>query len=293
MKGILCLTIFIISSVLSYGQAQTASATVTNQKVLLGEPFLLKLTATVPNGTSLTWFEDSIPHFEITQRSKVDSQLNGNQMILQQVLTLISFDSGRWNIPAITLGKAKTKPLPIDVVFTSPFDPNQPYHEIKDIIDVPKTGDSKWYWILIGLLLLVILFALFFPKGKKKPVPVPQRIIREDPFDVAVDRLKTLKASGLEATEPKRYYSELVDILREYLFHKKNIHSFSKTTDDLAIQMSKLDMEKEAYQRLLQVLRLSDGVKFARFQPEVTESREALHVVHQSILSIEDLDHAV
>jgi hypothetical protein len=44
-----------------------------------------------------------------------------------------------------------TDSIPVDVVF-SEFNPEQDYHDIKDIIEVTpqKKKDKQWWWYLIG-----------------------------------------------------------------------------------------------------------------------------------------------
>src|SRR5215831_16609415 len=104
------LTLFL--SGIAFSQNPSVSATLDKQKILIGEQAQLYLKALVKKNLPVSWFAlDSIPHFEILQRSKIDSQQTSEGLFLQQTLTLTSWDSGRWLIPALALAKAKTKPL--------------------------------------------------------------------------------------------------------------------------------------------------------------------------------------
>jgi hypothetical protein len=174
-------------------------------------------------------------------------------------------------------------------VFSSPFDPSQPYHDIKDIMDVKKPIESKWYWYLIFALVLVLLFLLFFPKSKKKEVPGFQP--DAGAYKSAMAQLQQLQSR--EYKDPKQFYTELIQIFRTYLHKRKNIQSFSKTTDDLAIQLKTLEMDDKNYTPLLQTLRMSDLVKFARFIPAEKDQNESLSVIRESITHIEQVPHAV
>ncbi|HEY0066628.1 MAG TPA: BatD family protein [Flavisolibacter sp.] len=285
MKRILSLACCLLCVLHAFAQSE-ASATADKRKILIGEQFGLELRAVFPEGGSFEWFDvDSLAHFEILQRSKIDTQQVAGGTAGSQTLTLTSWDSGRYTIPALELGRARTKPISIDVSYT-PFDTTQPYHEIKDIIDVQKPEQSKWIWyVAIGLLLLVF-FLLFFPKGKKQEQPAP--VVAppsEDAYRKALARLDNLSPEG----DNRIYYTELTDILRDYLHRQKGIQSFSKTTDDLAVQIGRLGLPNDLYNRLLQSLRLSDMVKFARFQPLQEENRESRTVVRESIIAIEEL----
>ncbi|HEU4632386.1 MAG TPA: hypothetical protein VFS22_00285 [Flavisolibacter sp.] len=268
----------------AFSQAPRISATVGKQKILIGEQLQLYLKAVYAKPGAATWFVvDSFPHFEILQKSKIDSQQTSEGLFLQQAITLTSWDSGRWAIPSFTLGTHKTNPILVTVGYT-PMDPNQPYNDIKDIIEVQKPFASNWYWYLLGIAVLIALFLLFFPpKDEKKAAAVPVPV--EDPYRAALNRLERLRPSD----EPKHLYTELVDTFRNYLEKRKNIQSFSKTTDDLSVQIKHLDLPKEQYHQLVQTLRMSDMVKFAKYLPQAKEREESLEVIKKNIITIENL----
>ena len=268
--------------------ALTQNITVDKQKIMLGEQFQLQLKGTFPEG-NINWPTfDTLDHFEILDRSKIDTLRSVNGVELSQSFTVTSFDSGRWQIPALQLGLARTKPITIDVVFSSPFDPNQPYHDVKEIVDVEKPIEAKWYWFIVFALLLVGLFLLFFPRSKKDKNEV---VLDKGAYQSALKQLDQLRSKP--PTEAKQLYTSLVDIFRTYLQKRKNIHSFSKTTDDLSIQIRQLDIPLDQYQQLVQTLRLSDMVKFAKFQPAADENAEAIEIIRENIITIEKLPDAV
>lgn len=282
-----CITLFLLISLSALGQKVTVSASSDKNQIVIGEQIRLTLEAVVPRAEVIDWPRiDSIPHFEVLDAAKLDSQLSGEELILKQTLTLTSWDSGRWQIPSFAITRAsRTKPIVVDVGY-SPFDRNQPYHDIKDIINVDRPGESYWYWYLIGAVLLIVFFLLLFPPKKKQP-QVATFVPDEGIYKQSLNRLDKLR--GAADGDPKPFHTELVDIFREYLFKRKGIQSFSKTTDDLGVQLGQLQLPKTVYQSLLQTLRLSDLVKFARFQPTVEENRTAVDIIKQSITTIEDL----
>jgi len=284
MKKLIFLSVLLITFIEGFSQSLPVSATVNKQKIFIGEQIQLYLKAVIKKTAPPDWFEvDTFPHFEILQKSKIDSQQTSEGLLLQQTITLTSWDSGHWAIPSFTLMSSKTKPVPISVSF-SPMDPNQPYHDIKDILEVQKPIASNWYWYLIGIAVLIALFLLFFPPKEKKEV-VAKPIVAEDPYKAALKRLEKINSVG----EPKYFYTELVDILRNYLEKRKNIQSFSKTTDDLSVQMRQLKLPHEQYMQLVQTLQLSDMVKFAKYQPQSKENEEAIDIIKSNIIAIENL----
>ncbi len=277
--------ISILSYNLCFSQTTFFTATTDKQKIVIGEPFELTLKATIPKKDNAQWLTiDSFPHFEILNTAKIDTQLNNEAFVLQQKITLTSWDSGKWPIPSIIFSnKQRSKPIVIDVSF-SPFDLNQDYHDIKDILEVPTPEKNVWYWYLIGAILFFLLFLLLFPSKKKKK-DEEEKKPDENIYKTSLMRLEKLKQDNI--AEPKIYYPELIDIFRDYLHKRKGIQSFSKTTDDLAIQISELKLNRQ--QVLLQTLRLSDLVKFARYQPSANEQTESLEIIRQNIIDIENL----
>ena len=261
-------------------------ASTDKSKVLLGEQFDLVLGARFTKETDLVFFPvDSLPHFEIVQKSKIDTERTDENIVLTQRIKLISFDSGHWQIPALSLPgtQLKTKPITIDVVFSSPFDPKQDYHDVKDILSVKKPVDSNWYWYLIGAVLLLLLFILLFPR-KKKP---KETLLDANAYRIAITELQKLKKEELAEKDVKAFYVRLVDVFRKYLQAGKGLQSFSKTTDDLSLLILNVNLTSDRYNELVQTLRLSDAVKYAKFIPSTEENNQALETIRRSIEAIE------
>jgi hypothetical protein len=284
MKGFIFLVFISFISFSVTAQKVTASAD--KQKILIGEQFRLRLQANFDKNEPLDFFDiDSIPRFEILDRSEIDTSNFNDGVALIQNLTMTSWDSGKIQIEPFVLGRYQTKPLMIDVAYSPhPFDTTKPYHDIHDILEVKRPIESTWYWYLIGLLVLILLFLLFFPKGK--PRAKGEFISDEGAYKRA---LKKLDAQQKKTdTDGKTFYTELIQVFREYLHKRKNIYSFSKTTEDLSHQIEKLNMDKDQYQQLVQTLVLSDFVKYAKYQSSLEERRNAIESIKESIVAIEN-----
>lgn len=258
--------------------------------MLLGQQEEVKLEATVPAGQRADWFYvDTLPHFEILQRSKIDTQESGGALLLTQRLFLTSWDSGEWDFPTVMVATVPSSTVPIAVTYTSPWNPQQPYHDIKGIVPTKSSGRDNWWWYVIGAAVVVALFLLFFPADKKdKPVSE----IDTNAYKKAMQQLEKLKADGTASSAPKTFYTEAVNIFRAYLKGAKGIQSFSKTTTDLSVQLQSLGLPQAQYNGLVQTLRLSDTVKFAEYRPDTEAAADSLAVIQQSITAIEGR-HAV
>ena len=282
--------ILLICLILIYyaGHAQKVAALPDKYKILIGEQIQLQVFGDFPKGQSFIWFTaDTIDHFEVMQKSKVDTIDNdaAGTITVKQTLIITSWDSGKWEFPSLVMGSVVTAPFTVEVGY-SPMDINQPYHDIKDILPVQKPKDSKWYWYFIFVVVLIALFMLFFPPEKKKVVDKSIFVPDMGAYQKAMFDLDQLESSPVE--DDKAYYTKLIHVFREYLHKRKNIQSYSKTTDDLGVQMKQLDLDPSQYTTLLQVLRMSDLVKYAKFQSTAEDQQTAVRTIRNTIMSIEN-----
>jgi hypothetical protein len=283
---------FLLLTVLYAGAQQktTIYATVDKNKILIGEPIQLTLQADIPSNEPIRFIViDTIPHFEISSKQKIDSSdTDDGGTVLKQIIHITSFDSGHWVIPSFVFAEnIVTDSIPVDVVFSEGFNPEQDYHDIKDIIEVtpPKEKQKWWLWYVIGGGALVITLLLVYFLRKKKPV-VQAAVTVIDPYQEAMTQLEKLREAKIDR---KQYYSSLVDIFRVYVLKKKDIHSLQKTTDDLVVQLKSLPLAKEQFEKLSQALRLSDFVKFAKYIPSGDDDRNTLDIIKRTITEIEQI----
>ncbi|RYY93980.1 MAG: hypothetical protein EOO11_18780 [Chitinophagaceae bacterium] len=283
MSRILLTYLFLLATLA--GAAQSLSVSADRQRILLGEPITLEIRATgaqVPPPFSL----DSIPHFEILERSKLDTLLNGTTYTLQQTLRITSWDSGRWIIPGLRYGAGASKPIPVLVSFSSPFDPKAPYHDEKDILDMPNGERSTWQWYLVIALILLLLVALLFPARKKGPPPAP----RADPnyYRTVLQQLQQLERDEARRRDPKLFYTELVGLFRQYLFQRKSFYSDAETTTDLVARMGSWRLAGSLHEALRGTLEESDLVKFARHQPAPGDLDRSVRTIKEAVIAIEE-----
>jgi LPXTG-motif cell wall-anchored protein len=295
IKKTLYNTIFIFVSVffslfVTAQSKTTVSATVDRSRILIGEPIQLRLEADIPDNQPIRFFQvDSFPHFEFLSVEKIDTSNTSTGTVLSQLIYLTSFDSGHWVIPSFVMaGEITTDTLPVDVDFSpSPFDTQQAYHDIKEIIEVTPEEEKKeqrWWYIVVGAVVLIILLVLLLRKKKKPEVVVVKP--PDDPYKTALESLERLQK---EKTEAKQYYSMLIDIFRVYVSSRKGIHSLQETTDDLVVQLRGLNMPKEQFEQLSQSLRLGDFVKFAKYIPTEQDAKSSFDAIKRSIDYIEQM----
>ena len=92
-----------------------------------------------------------------------------------------------------------------------------------------------------------------------------------------------------DAASVKKYYSGMNDALRVYLNRSMQLVTMERTNEELILQLSNLEMQKEAFTHLAATLRMSDFVKFAKYIPDVYDNERNLEVIRSSILLINEI----
>ena len=272
-----------------YAQAQVnVRSNIDRDNILIGETLSLTVEAYTPIGANIVWFNaDSIPHFEMLKNEKLDIAQNIDAKKLSQHFELTSFDSGQQYIPPFEIVVDNqsyfTDSIPITVSF-APFDPNEDYRDIKDIIEVKNPSVDYLQWV-IGALAVVCLavLALLWRRNRSAPDSKKQQMPVLTPYEEAMKALAQLALKNENNGEVKTYYSQMNDILRKYVSRKFSVATFQRTNKELIIELSGKGIPKDAFISLAQSLRMSDVVKFAKYLPSEEDNKSNLRIVTSSI----------
>jgi hypothetical protein len=304
LTNILCF--FILLAGVGSARAQDGvivKASINTNQILIGEPVRLSLDVKSPmvSGNQMPFF-DSIPHFEMIEKASLDSIISASGATYHMEWKLTSFDSGTRFIPslAVTIGTQvyKTDSLAVEVSYGN-VDTSKDYHDIRGIIDIENPNVKYIPWA-IGAITLIAL-ALFVWLIRKKPTVIrqPSTVNQQpglSPFEEAMVSLDNLKKMPKQdPASVKKYYSALNDTLRVYLYRTMGLATMEKTSEDLILIMSGLNMEKEAFSKLTASLRMGDFVKFAKYIPgpfeidnNLEELRNAIKIIDESRFSIKE-----
>ena len=281
-----------------WAQAPLIKTTVSNNSILIGEQFQLKIEAIFAGvDYKVNWLNlpDSLQHFELIEKSKADSIYNKNQLTgVTQTFTLTSFDSGKWNLPVVRVNIDPIKDdtsynyfsdsLPIKVSF-SVSDTTAQLRDIKPLYEVSDKW-PLWYWIAGGisvLTLMALLVSLFRYWKKIRSVIGFKSTI--SPFDEAMLQLDALKKYNLsDAADTRLFHSKLVSIFTQYLSGSFNTNHLNKTTGDLLIVLKSIAASVETVSKMAGSLRCADAVKFAKYQPALADSENCLQVIKETII---------
>jgi len=275
----------------------SVKASINRDKIMIGEPVELKLEARVPLDTDARWFPvDSIAHFEFIDKGKIDTSFSSAVKIYRQTLTITSFDSGRWELPAFPLAIGNrdylTDSLPVSVAYSN-FDPKQDYHDIKDIVEVENTAVPYVNWILLGLAIVSLLAIIYFLRKKVTRLQATVAVAPQaklSPLQEALESLTALQQKeydGLPAV--KIFHTALNNVLRRYFYRKTGVATMEKTSGELMLQLKTFNLPADDFTGLAQVLRMNDAVKFARYLPAATENQQALETIKNAVQQLDTI----
>ncbi len=269
---------------------------VESTEVQVGKPFTLNLSLKVPYGWFVEWNDFAIDtlsgQLDIIKRSEVERTADADSnVIVKQQLTLMTFDTGQIQLPAVGLTYARSFDDPDRLkAYTDPIrlysttmtvDTTLAYKPIVEPIAAPIQMKEVFPWILAVLLLALAVFGVWYwRKHRKTKMDAEGNIIRGPvipPYDKAVDDLKKLREEKMwQSGKVKEYFSSLTDIAREYIEGQFGVNAVEMTTDDILEEIKPLHFSKETYNKLKDTMEVADLVKFAKYSASTLESDTAL-----------------
>jgi hypothetical protein len=283
--------------------AQSVSASIDRDKILLGEQVTLQFTLSDVNASEYfvaNWpqLNDTLNHAEIVNKTAIDTINVNNTYSYQQKFTITSFDSGYWQLGPYNFvlqdrssGKnitIATMPLYLTVL---PVDVSslKDYHPIKDIINVQTTFD--WTPVIIGItvLLLAIVVFIFIKKRKKKKTEVSRVVLKGTAFERALEKLYALQKEPLSSVQQiKNFHSSIDIITRQYFEEAIRIQATRMTIAEMFSRLDAYVRDVTLRKRFQQVFELNAAVKFAKYIPSHEESNNTLSGIINSLREIDD-----
>ncbi|MCF8321634.1 MAG: hypothetical protein K9I26_00645 [Flavobacterium sp.] len=234
---------------------------------------------------------------EVIESYPIDTIRKDDRYELIKKYGLTQFDSGRYVIPRVQI-LINNKPflsdsLLVEVANVQVDTLKQKMHDIKDIIPAQEPMGDWWKYLLI-LLLIAGIGAFIFWYIKRPKTAKSEEELFKTPIEKATNKLNKLEQKELwQKGEVKEYYSELTDIVRNYIEEAIEIPAMESTTSELieglkkASLKKKMKLSKETIDNLFTVLKQADLVKFAKSKPldfEITEDRKK---IERSIVTLD------
>ena len=226
---------------------------------------------------SISYLVDGIEYAGIVRNDS--NVIDNNKVQINKDYLIQSFDSGLYTIPpfkyVIGIDTFKSQPLTLKVL---PLQVDSIYETITDfapieqvnrkLLDyIPDEITDNYIVILIIIALVLCLIALIYLYNRhKKSKPIHKKEI--PPYDLALMQLTALNELHLcEKGEEKEFYTQLTDILREYLTKRFGINAMEMTSTQI-IGAVKRNTEANCSKTYIEdVLEIADFVKFAKVRP--------------------------
>ena len=284
--------LFCSVTTLSWAQVKLS---IDSTDMLIGDQRKLTLSANIPAGAE--WINqditlsDTLKSVQSLRTSDPIITSTGNQMNIKKEWVIAAFDTGLIYLPRMPL--VIRKGGDIDTVYSNNIPimvrgvgaDSTGLAPIKSIFEEPGHW-TDYIWLMaiaFGIILLGILYYLW--KNKKKEEPI--EIIIERPSDeIALDKLVALEKSQLwQKGEIKAYHSQLTYIFREYMEKRYQIKALESTTDEIKNQLHQIGISEEKQLKSIELLQLSDMVKFAKAKPRIEIHAELMQYVKDFIIS--------
>lgn len=279
------------------GFAQVTS-TVDSTQIKIGSAFNLTIKATANEGSKVVFpNQQNIGPFEVLEQSKTDTVSNGNNIELTKKYTLTQFDEGEYVVPRLSVyidGKNhQTNLFNIKVNNVAVDTLKQPMHDIKPQIGGETDTDKLWKY-LFGILFSIIAgVAAYFIVKRIQNKNLTEEDLYKTPLEKVTKKLQLLDSKRLVLNgDVKAYYSEMTDVIRDYIEEVFEIPAKESTTSEViqmlfqTIKTKKIQLSKESVNDLKRVLQTADLVKFAKSEPmmnEIEQDRRTSEMISISI----------
>jgi hypothetical protein len=284
------LLLYFLFSTAVFAQQKQVTTSIDTTKNKIGAEFKLTLKTNVDTLSNVVFPNSrNFGALEVIQSYPIDTIRKNDRYELIKKYGLTQFDSGRYTIPSIKIlinNKAfLTDSIKVEVANVQVDTLKQKMYDIKDIVKANE-GIGDWWKYLLALVLIGGLGALVYWYFKIRQKEKTEEVIYKTPIEKATTLLNNLEKKELwQQGEVKAYYSELTDIVRNYIEEAIEIPAMESTTSELieglkvASQKKKMKLSKETIENLFVVLKQADLVKFAKSKPldfEITEDRKKI-----------------
>ncbi|MCQ2225466.1 MAG: BatD family protein [Paludibacteraceae bacterium] len=277
------------------------SATMDSTTLLIGEQRVLRLEAQYPSMVEMTFPELKTDEklgqgLEILRKNEKDTvELKGSVYKVSQEYIVTAFDTGRYEIPAIKFTTNDrhymTDRIIVDVV-TIEEDFAQTSIKSNEDLFRPSFNFKRlfqYFSILLivgGIAMIVILSIILFRKEKEGDLEF-DNTDKRSPREVALTSLNDIKEEKIWTQgEQKKYHTQITDTLRRYFVEKFNVSAMEMTSDEIIDEMQSHEETAIVEDKIRQVFKLSDMVKFAKYEASNEENEmsivNALFIVQQT-----------
>lgn len=294
-------------------QSVSVAAEIDSVNIWIGQQTKFTISAIQPKTKVLSFpmFSDTIVSgLEIVGQCKRDTAvLSTGDIKVSDSYVVTAFDSALILVPGQAVSDENdtffTNPVALKV-YSVPVDTTQ-----QAIADIKNIVKPPFDWIgfltiaaIIVLSVLVVVLVVFIVcwykrKYKADKTDNQQVVVDNRPAHViALEQMETLRQKQLwQKSMYKEYFTELSDILRQYINRRFSVSAMEMSSEDLLASFKSLNeigCNKELLDLLRSILSLSDLVKFAKWTPIPDENtsvfNDVLKFIDLSKQEVESVD---
>jgi hypothetical protein len=277
----------------------------TQRPITLGDPIDVALNIYHKKKDSVVFPQEAEYFLPFILKDMTVTKSRGKENIFKTmvVYTFTIFDTGTFTLPPFeaTIGEEviETEPLEISVLSVLPKDGEQP--ALKDIVG-PYRPKIRTLMVLIILSSIIgaaalIYFVLKIITRRKSEViheiEIPEGV---DPYEFSIVELNQLKkAFSVHESGIRPTYTKISFILRFFIGAVYHFNAPQMTTGEIRRYIRTQDQHPVPVSKLLDILKRSDLVKFAKEQPgekqtedDITGSIGIINEIHTSFMKTEE-----
>lgn len=275
MKRYLSVILMVLVTCTLFAQVKVESELDSTQ-IRIGEQVKLKVRVSTSPQAKVV-FPSYKPEQQLTEGVEVvettRDTIREEQRTIVCSYTLTSFDEATYTLPALPIvvnGKTyQTRPMKLRVetvaVDTTNAEVMDPAYDVEDNPFLWTEWAAPVSFFLLSALLCFLIYLMVKRLKSKKPIRFQRRIIKKVlPHEKALQAIDALSAtSHTTAEEQKDYYTELTDVLRQYLDERFGINAMEMTSSEIIDRLQQEDPGK--IDELKEVFQTADLVKFAKY----------------------------
>ena len=290
----------------SFLQAQNINASVDRNSILIGEQIKLVVTADnvdVIKHPIVQWAQipDTFNHFEVIERSKIDTVNKNGVNHYEQTYILTSLDEGFWDIPAFNFlfsKKSSRNPVRLPTpsikikVFPADISRLKNYHDIKNIVQTPKESDhsqtkTNSIIALIAVIVLIIVLWVVLKRRRIKSKTLEKKGMLNS-IDWILEQLTLLEKKQIPDKDAvKEYYHQLYQLCRQYFSIEFDINVLYCTTEEWMGILERVELDNKNKAAFYELVKKADSVRFAdrdiaeKQNEEISTARNFVKALHR------------
>ncbi len=269
-----------------------ASAALDRSELRIGEQAVVTLRWSGGAGVAWPLIGDTLStRIEVVRRAPIDTAEQG--AVLEQRITVTSFDTGYWAIPPFRFGAGQevveSAPLLLHVLpyavdsLALPKEP-KPIHAAPFSLSWWIREHAAWIAGALAIALAAALALVLVRRMKNRqarPVEVAPLLPLHERYLLDLDALERERL--WQQGEHKAYQSRLTDLLRGYIEERYQVPALERTTDELMQELKVSPLSLEQQSLLANALRSADLVKFAKALPSPQENEQLMAAARRLI----------